>query len=367
MKVLNILTSKFDMDGISNSVFGYYRNFDKTKVDMDFVAPNISEDKKKEIEKNNNRVYIIKDRKSKPFKYMRELKKIIEENDYDIVQAHGSSAILFLEMLAAKRAGCKIRIAHSRNTKASHKILDFIFRPIFYSTYTTGFACGEEAGKWLFHDRPFYIINNGKDANEFMYKEEVRNKIRKEWDLDGKIVLGHVGTFNYQKNHDFLIDIFYELKKLNHQNYKLVLLGDGKLQEDIREKVSKLKLDRDVIFVGRTKDVSQWLQAMDIMVFPSRFEGFPNVLIEWQMAALPCYISDIITKDVAVTDLVHFLSIDELPKKWAEEISKTEIIDRNLIKDKVISEIKKNGYDIKENAKKLENIYFNLIQGQEKV
>lgn len=363
MKVLNVLTGKFQADGISNILLNYYRNISSSDIHIDFVASSVIDSIENIVKSKGGKVYLIEYRKKKPLKYMKELTKIIKEGKYDIVHAHGSSALLCLEMIAAKKAGCNIRIAHSHNTKANHKIIDKILRPIFYKNYTHGFACGEEAGKWLFGNRKFEVINNGKSIEEFEYNEEIRKQMRQENHISNEVVIGHVGRINMQKNQEYLIDIFFELNKRNRGKYKLILVGDGPLEESIKEKVKKLNLEKEVIFVGRTFEVNKWLQVMDIMVFPSRFEGFPNVLVEWQIAGLPCIISDTITKDVKLTDLVQFASIQDKPEKWAEKIEKIKIEDRQENKSMIIEQIREKGFDIKENAQKLENIYMELYKG----
>lgn len=362
MKVLNILPTGLCMDGISNSVLNYYKNIDNNKVNIDFAVPSVIENYEKIIKNNGGNIHLIQGRKKRPFKYIKKLARIIQEGKYDMIHAHGSSAILCLEMIAAKKAGCKIRIAHSRNTKADHKILDKVLRPVFYKTYTNGFACGEKAGNWLFGERKFEIINNGKNIEEFQYNSDIRKKIREEYNLSNKIVIGHVGGFNYQKNHEYLLEIFEQLNVINKNKYKMVLIGDGKLRETIEEKAKELGIYNNIIFVGKTAEVSKWLQAMDIMVFPSRFEGFPNVVVEWQISGLPCIISDKITKDVKLTRLVQFESIEDKPKKWAERIDKIEIEDRERNKEEIHKQIREEGFDIKENAKKLEEIYMKLYR-----
>ena len=155
-----------------------------------------------------------------------------------------------------------------------------------------------------------------------------------------------------------MINVFYELKKMSNDKYVLLLIGDGTLRNEIEKKVTELGLKEDVIFLGRTEEVYKWLNAMDIMVFPSRFEGFPNVLIEWQISGLPCIISDTITKDVKVTELVKFKSLQESPKEWANEIINIELKDRN--NKEYIEQVKNAGYDIKENTKRLEELYTGL-------
>ena len=365
MRILQIMTSSLTFNGIGMSIMNYFRNINNENIHIDFAVPNEVEDQiRKEIEQKNCKIFqLISEDKKKlkqrhPIKYYKEIHKIIKANNYDIVHVHGSSSMMCIELLAAKKAGCKVRIAHSRNTESDNNKLHFLLKPFFKKSYTDAFACGKEAGEWLFgKNKEVTIIPNGKDSDEFKFKEEERNKIRKEYNLENKIVIGHVGNFFFQKNHEFLIDVFKELTKKDDR-YVLVLVGFGTLQDEIEKKVVDLGIENKVVFLGKVTNISEWLNAMDIMVFPSRFEGFPNVLIEWQISGLPCIISDTITKDVKITDLVKFKSLQDSPEDWAKEIIKIELKDRN--NTKYIEQIKEAGYDIKENAKMLENLYIDL-------
>lgn len=362
MRILTILTTRFEISGITNSVMNYYKYMDKSDMHIDFVAPNIVPDRiKKEIQKNGGAVFELLMRNKNPLNYIRKLIKIMRAGNYDIVHAHGNSCTLATEMYAAKKAGVKVRISHSRNTTCKHLFLHKILRPLFNKSYTHGFACGYEAGKWLFKDRDFKIINNGNDIDKFTYKKEVRAQVRKEFKLNGKKVIGHVGLFNYQKNHDFLIDIFYELSKQSSE-WILILIGDGELKKKIEGKVNKLKLQDRVIFTGQSLEVERLIQAVDMMVLPSRFEGLPNVVIEWQIACIPSLVSDNVTKEVKLTDLVEFIPLELGAKAWANKILSMEFKNREVLSNRVISDITRAGYNVKENAIDLKNIYKKLVQ-----
>ena len=341
----------------------YYRNIDKSKFNVDFVTTKCDDKILDEIENNGNKVFILPYRRKKPFTYIKELKKIVKENQYDIVHAHGSSSLLLLEMLAAKMGKCKIRIAHSRNTKSDHPLIHKILYPFFKRSYTAAFAVGEDAGKWLFKEKEFFILKNAQDINKYCYNEKIRKEMRAKYNIDSDIVLGCVGNFNEQKNHTYLLDIFsLLLNKKNNENYKLVLIGDGPLKNEIVEKAKKLNVYENIIFTGSSNEVSKWLQACDIMLLTSKFEGFPNVLIEWQIAGLPCIISDKITKHVKITNLVKFQSIDDSPQYWVNTIKNIKIIDRNLNMESLIDDITKNGFNITENVKQLEKKYEKLYK-----
>ncbi|TYQ15961.1 UNVERIFIED_CONTAM: glycosyltransferase involved in cell wall biosynthesis [Acetivibrio alkalicellulosi] len=360
MRVLIIMTTTMEISGITMSVMNYYRYMDKNDMSIDFIAPNVVPKRiRDEIELNNGKIFELLMRRRNPIKYFNTMRKIISEGKYDIVHAHGNSCTLALEMLAARLEAVKVRIAHSRNTTCVHRLIHKLLRPIFDTSYTDGFACGVEAGKWLFRRNKFTVIKNGNDIDKFAFNQKTRQEYREKYKLNGKKVIGHVGYFNYQKNHEFLIEVFNDLVKINPE-YVLLLVGDGSLKEDIKSKVKKLGLENQVIFIGKSLEVERLVQAMDIMVLPSRYEGLPNVVVEWQIACLPCLVSDKVTKEVKLTDLVEFMPLEAGSKEWANKINKIKLIDRNLIKDSIVKQITRAGYNVKENAKELKKLYIEL-------
>ena len=360
MKILNIVTTRFEISGITNSVMNYFRYIDKSDMSIDFLVPNkVPSRLKDEIESNGGRVFEV-ERNRRPLSYFNNLVSIISKEKYDIVHAHGNSSTLVIEMLAAKKAGVNIRIAHSRNTTCKYLKIDKILRPLFHRYYTHGFACGEAAGKWLFGNRKFTVITNGNVIEKFAFRENVRKEYRKKYNIENQKVIGHVGSFNYQKNHEFLIDIFKRIINLD-SNYTLMLVGDGPLMPSIQDKVRSLNIEDKVIFIGKSFEVDKIVQAMDIMVLPSRYEGLPNVVVEWQIAGLQSVISDCVTKEVMLTENVEFLPLETGADLWANEIIKTKLVDRKLEREKIISEITKAGFNVKENAKDLKKIYLNLV------
>ncbi|MCX7883738.1 MAG: glycosyltransferase family 1 protein [Caloramator sp.] len=361
IKILIISTVKFEVNGITNVILNYYRAMDKTNIQIDFVVPNeIRDDLKGEFESNGSHIYIIKGRNKRSLLYINELTKLINKNKYDIIHAHGNSCTLAIEMYAAKKAGVKVRIPHSHNTKTKYIIVHQLLRRLFDASYTHAFACGQKAGEWLYKGKKFEIINNGIDIQKFKYNEEIRENYRNKYNLYGKKVIGHIGNFCSQKNHEYLIDIFKEIIKLD-KDYKLILIGDGELKNNIETKVKNLGLNDFIIFIGKTLDVPQLMQAIDIILMPSKFEGLPLTLVEAQAACLPCFVSDVVSKEVAITDLVHFISLKKSPKEWAEQIINLKPINRREIKDKIDNQIVEAGYSITDNAKKMKELYRNYI------
>lgn len=357
LKVLIIATTRFELDGITNVILNYFRAMDKSDIVIDFVVPNdVREDLRAELEKYGSNIYKIDQRNKKPILYLKKLIKLIRKNNYDIVHAHGNSCTLALEMYAAKKAYVKVRISHSHNTMCKYKFLHKILRNIFERCYTHAFACGEKAGKWLFNNKPFEIINNGIDIDRYSYNEAIRKEYRNKYNLNGKRVVGHIGHFSYQKNHEFLIRVFSELYKLN-KNYHLLLIGDGELKNSIERQVKELGLSDVVTFTGKTLNVPQLMQAMDMIVMPSRFEGLPLTLIEAQAACLPCFVSDKISREVEVTNLIKFISLDASPKEWANLINGIKPINRSKIRESIYKQIVNAGYSINDNARRVKELY----------
>ncbi len=359
IKVLWIITTGLRKNGICLSQLGYLKNINKDKFDIHVVA--FENDNKDIIDlyKKNSKIIILPNRKKKLFLYCKLLKKKMIDNKYDVIHVFGSSTLMLIELQIAKKCKIKTRIAHSRNTTCDRPWLDKILRFSFNRSYNVALACGKEAGEWLFPNKKFIVIHNGKDLDSFKFNVSKRIKKRKELNLTQEIAIGHVGFFNKQKNHVFLIDIFNEIYKHN-KNVRLFLMGYGFKMPEIKKKVKDLGLSHVVSFLGNVDNVSEYLQAMDLMLFPSLFEGLPNVVIEWQASGLPSIISDKITKECKVSDLVCFLPINQDSEMWYKTISKIEIYNDDIRRKKSKEAcllLEKNGFSIESSTLQLEKIY----------
>lgn len=360
MKVLVVNTVRFRMNGITSVIMNYYRSMDKSDMNIDFVVINkISSSYRQELEANRSKIYYLP-RKKNPLIYMWKLYKIIKSNNYDIIHIHGNSAMLSIETLVTFIAKVPVRIIHSHNTTCTHKRLHKLLYPILKKTYTHGFACGEDAGRWMFRNDSFELIKNGIDLNDFNYNEEIRQKYRDKIGAADKKVIGHIGNFIYQKNHTFLIDVFDELLKIN-SNYLLLLISDGQLLDEMKEKVSKLGIDENIIFLGKTTEINHYLQAMDIFVLPSHYEGLPVVLIEAQAMGLPCLVSDKVSIESKLTDLVKFIPINDT-KLWVDAIINERLVNRELNINVYHQEIEDSGYNVSKNADKVKKLYVEYLK-----
>lgn len=347
--------------GVETVVTNYYKFIDKSKIQFDFIccngSTNIPYD---EIKKQGGNVIIVPSYK-KIFSFCRKLEQVLKENDYKMVHSHINALSVF-SLLAAKNAGIKVRIAHSHSSSnKKEKIRNVVknFLRLFSKVFATDYiACSELAGRWLFGNKAYedgkvMILNNAIDLNKFLYNEKIRKSKRKELGIsEDTFVVGHIGRFMKQKNHDYLMEIFNEIHKKNNDSL-LLLAGQGPLLGEIKSKVSKLKLDNSVVFLGQRNDANELYQAFDLFILPSLYEGLPVVGIEAQVSGLPCLFSNDMTKETKMLKTTHFLSLDDSPEKWASEAIKYLNYKRKNEK----KEIENSGFDIEREAIKLQNYY----------
>lgn len=353
-KILIVSTIGLIYDGITSVILAYLQEMNQNGLDI-YVAgtidvkPNI----RKKLEDTGCTVVDFPNRRSDTFQYFIYMTKFIKENDIEVIHAHGNSATLTIEMTAAWLGGCKKRIAHSHNTICDKIRIDKLLRPVFYVFYTDALACGTAAGKWLFGNRQFDILVNGRNPEKYKFRQQKREELRRELNIGDNIAIGHVGGFFEQKNHSFLVEIYREIKKMK-PDCKLFMIGDGPLKSEIEKQSQGL----DVVFTGSIDNVNDYLNAMDVMVLPSLFEGLPLVTIEWQINGLPAVVSEAVTGECKLTDSIEFLSLDALAQKWAEVIiNSVNFKERQKNADSAYESIRKSRFNIKNNVEKLERMY----------
>ena len=348
--------------GVEAVVMNYYRNIDRSKIQFDFICDNDSTNiPYEEIESLGGRVILIPPYQ-KLISYQKDLRKILKENNYKIVHSHINTLSVF-PLYAAKKVGIPIRIAHSHSTTNKREwkknLLKQLLRPFSKKYATHYFCCSELAGRWLFGNKEYdkgnvYLLNNAIDIDKFKYNEKIRKEVRTELGIkDDTLVIGHIGRFVEQKNHDFLIDIFKEVHDKN-KNSILLLAGQGPLMEKIKNKVKNLNIEDSVIFLGQRSDANRLYQAFDIFLLPSLYEGLPVVGVEAQASGLLCILSSEMTKETKVLNSTKFISLDNSSNEWANILLYSY---KNYIRKDTTNEISNNGFNIKEEAMKLENEY----------
>lgn len=354
MKVLLVSTNDLGDNGISTFIINNAKLLaTKPDVQIDVLAPNNVDSKiKEDLVAAGVRVFRIPNRNSKQLEYFKSLVSLLKKEKYDVLHVNGSSTIMSIELAAGFFAGVKVRIAHSHNTVTEHESLNKALRPAFEMFVNQRLACNEAAGKWLFKNKPFTVIDNGIFLDRYQYKQDTRNKVRKNLGISpDTILLGHVGGFNYQKNQAFLLKL---LKRLPI-NYKLVLIGQGQLFDEVKAESEELILSDRVIFTGSINNVPDYLSAMDAFVLPSRFEGQPFVLIEASANGLPIIASDKVSQEVNLTGKIKFVPLKA--ELWSRSIQDLDHIDRLVESQDNCEQLAYEGYDINTNAVKLFKFY----------
>lgn len=354
IKVLIVSTIGLKYEGTTSVIYNYISSMNKDNLQFDFIAfEDINPKIKKSFEQLGN-VLTIPKRKNNTGSYVRALNNILKSH-YDVIHIHGNSGTMAIETILSKLHTTKKIIIHCHNTTCNHPVLNKLLVPVIKHTADVCIGCSEAAAHWLYGNSKYVVLNNAIDLSKFKYNEEIRKSCRLEFGFNNEFVIGHVGRFDKQKNHTFLIDIFSELHK-RKSDTKLLLVSDGPEIEKIRRKVFLLGLEEAVIFVGRRSDMDRLYQAMDFFLLPSLWEGLPVVMIEAQASGLPLLVSDKITQEAKCTKKTEYLSLDYDAGRWAEKI--LEIREKNYLRDdKVEGEIRQHGFDIKTETNKLRRIY----------
>lgn len=350
-----------ERNGITNVIFNLISALDRNKIEIGYVAINNPEDSiQKYLKDLGVRLYIVPRRISSSIQYITRLANISKE--YDIVHVHGNSATMSLEMIAAKLGHVSLRIAHSHSSSCVMKSIDRLFRPIFYKLCNGRLACGKKAGEWLYRNRDFIIIYNGIDTEKFRYNENNREDIRNQLHLKDNIVIGNVANFDYTKNHPFIFEVYKELLSLNNKA-RLMLVGGGSKFDEYTQLTKDLGIYDKVFFTGNICNPTDYMSAMDLILMPSIFEGFPLTLVEEQANGLRCIVSDAITKEVNISGNVHFLSLHQSANEWAHYINNilSANNDRVSLSNEAISSINSSEYSIKIIADKLLQYYIDKL------
>lgn len=328
MKRLLCIIGSMDVGGAETFLMKNYRILDKRKYQMDFCVANANKGAyEDEIIKMGGRIFRVTPKTKSTWRNFNDIKKIVSENQYKNVMRISQNSLSSLELLAAKKGGATNLIFRSSNSSVyggkGEKIVHVLFRPIANRISNVKIAPSDEAGKFMFGRAKYTIIKNGLSINDYRYSDEFRKKYRKAFGAnDDVMVIGHVGRFNKQKNHRFIIDVFEKYYKQNKDSV-LWLLGCGELETEISQIITRKRLTNNVKMLGIRKDVNKIYSAMDCFVFPSLFEGMPNTVIEAQVSGLPCILADTITKECKITDHVDFCSLMDL-EQWVEKIKKND-------------------------------------------
>jgi glycosyltransferase involved in cell wall biosynthesis len=355
-RVLHVVTY-MGRGGLETMIMNYYRHMDRSKVQFDFlVHRDFRADYDDEIEDLGGRIFRLPRLVPWSGSYLNALEQFFRSHpEYKIVHVH-QDCLSSVILKVAKKCGIPVRVAHSHSS-SQDKNLKYLIKLWYKRTIPTCatqlFACGKEAGDWMFSGAPYRVLNNAIDTKQYTYDPERHCRIRTSLQIpEDAFVIGHVGRFHAVKNHSFLLDVFAEVKR-KHEKAVLLLVGDGELRPEMEEKAEALGISDSVVFTGVRSDVPDLMQTMDCFAFPSLYEGIPVTLIEAQAAGLPCTVSDGVPAECAKTGLVKHLPLTAGAANWAEAILKTE----NIPRQNTAGQIIQADYDIEANATWLQNFY----------
>lgn len=365
IRILNLFTI-MDRGGAETMVMNYYRHIDRTKVQFDFLVhreqPGVYED---EIKSLGGRIYRMCPIYPQNFaRYERDIRAFFQKHpEYKIVHSH-MSELGYFAFREATEQDIPIRICHAHNAPHGFDIkmvMRIYFKKRMMPYLTHLFMCGLESGRWLYgkqNESRFIMLNNAIDAATYTYAPAKRMEMRRKLGIADKLVVGHVGRFNPQKNHSFLLGIFAALLK-KEPNAVLLLVGGGKDMSKIQAKARKLGIADHVRFLGVRSDVADLMQAIDVFVFPSLYEGLPITMVEAQASGLPCIISDRIPPECILTEgLVDVMPLSAGAEAWADAILEKH----DTTHAPHSAEIAAHGFDITTEAVKLQEFYLNAYE-----
>lgn len=357
-RILHVVTH-MNRGGLETMIMNYYRHMDRSKVQFDFLVHREQKaDYDDEILALGGKIYRLQPLNPFSGAYLRSLDSFFAEHkEYGIVHSH-LDCMAGIPLKYAKKYGVPVRLAHSHNNsqpKDAKYLLKLLYKRRIAPYATKLFACGTDAGRWMFGTDDFTVLNNAIDAAACRYDPEVREAVRQELGIcENATVVGHVGRFCTQKNHIFLMDIFASVLRLQPEAV-LLLIGVGELRAETEAKAKELGIADSVIFAGLRSDVNRLLQAMDVFMLPSLHEGLPLSAVEAQAAGLLCLISDKVPMECAKTDLVTQIPLTAHPDQWAEAVLTAASQPR---KD-TLEDIRRSGFDVRENARWLQEFYLN--------
>lgn len=371
IRVLHFVSTLSRGSGVMSVIMNYYRHIERDKVQFDFLHFIACEDSyMEEIRELGGKIYCI-DKPGSSFQPIKQLNSFFRLHAGEYTWLHNHEVYLtFLLSPIAKRYGLEKFIVHCHATKYSDKTLNAVRNQILCLPIrfmkVERFACSEAAGKFLYGEKMLkagkvFIMHNAIDCEKFRFRPEVRERLRKEMGLDGKFVIGHVGRFERQKNHEFLIEVFAEVKKRRPESI-LLLVGQGSLESKIKYMVVEKNVEKNVVYLGQRDDVADLLQIIDLFLLPSRFEGLGIVLFEAQTAGIQCMVSNYVPKESSLGN-VMYLPLKNAKFSWVNGALKkiktfdNDLLSRSIVSDNAIQKMNKKGITLQQQAKKLQRLY----------
>lgn len=370
LRVLQVGMTR-NLGGIETYLIEQFRHLDKSTIDYDFV--NITGEYsicyEDEILASGSKIFKVVSRHKNPLLHYWQWFNILLQNKgvYDVIVLNTNSLEYVFPLVLGKVFGIPVRVIHSHNSGFENKqglarrLLVGMNKKLLAWSANLRFACSQFAGKWMFQDNPYHVIYNAIDIHKYDGNSIDREETRNALGLHTELTLLHVGRFSYQKNHSFLLDIFKEVHAIQ-PNSVLLLVGDtteeSEFLTEVKRKIKDYGLENSVRLLGRRDDVNKIMQAADVLVMPSFFEGLTVVGIEAQASDLPLLLSDTVTKELGLLPSTQFISLEAGPTVWAEAVLNSKQHNRQSRYE----ELKAAGYDIENETERVEKLLLDAHQ-----
>ncbi|MCI8527868.1 MAG: glycosyltransferase family 1 protein [Lachnospiraceae bacterium] len=344
--------------GVGQIILNYFDNMPGEEYEISIITQDlVSELYKKKFEVRNFKIYKVPSKRESLYKNMKDMYDIMKSNKFNIVHAH-MTLTNFFPLVVAKMCGIGIRISHSHLAQ-KHTISSRFMAMISRWVATDYFACGVEAGKYLFGKKKFVIMNNAININDYRFNLSIRMEEREKYGVESdERIVGHIGRFSKQKNHMFLLNVFTQMYQQNNK-LKLLLVGDGELLIDVKKEVEKRNISNHVIFTGAISDVHRKIQMMDLFILPSLYEGLSIAAVEAQVNGLPCVLSNRVSIETKINSNVEFYPLEGSLELWIKACM-NKIFEKRIESDEIIN----TGFDIQEEADKLHKFYITKLEGE---
>lgn len=354
VRILHVITG-MGSGGAEMFLMNMYRNMDHEKIVFDFLLQSDENLYKEELEAYGSRIWQIPPYFRRPIQNRSELKKVLQHG-YRIIHVHANALMYITPILCAEQAGIPCRIMHSHSSSMRfkwalpyHKLNKL--RIAKHATHR--FACSDEAGAWMFGS-DYTVIRNAVDLDRFVYRPALREQYRQELGVsDGELVIGQIGRLKELKNQAFSLDVFRRVLE-NRADCRLVFVGEGPDEEKLRNQARECGLSDRVSFLGVRTDVNELINAFDLLLFPSIYEGLGIVTIEAQANGLPVLCSDAVPESCALSPNMKRLSLELSPEEWAKEL-----LSADLTRTDNRQRLADAGFDIRQEAEKLQKFYLN--------
>lgn len=367
-----ISVNKCDSGGQKSLVMAYIRNFNLKRVNFDLIVDADSNSiPYEEIKKMGGVLHVIPPYQ-KIISHMKALHKLFKENKYDVLYAANNTMNLF-PLCIAYYSGIKVRISESltmasplEKKKTIMKSILKCFSHLFCNYYmANGKDCGiYQFGQKAYNQGKIEIFLSPVDVNNRSYDQKLRENTRRKYGWESKTVYGHIARFEKQKNPLFLIEIMNEIFK-KQDNAHFVIIGGGSMEQQMKDRINEYGLNNMISWLGRREDINQFYNAFDAFLLPSLYEGLPVVGIESQAVGLPVFFSDKVTKEAAVAELGHFISLKKSAEEWAEivirETAKAMPLRRGRENDLILA-----GFDAASETERLMNFFESAVEAQNK-